>query len=137
MVPQYPAALGLAFDRVIGVGSILDGNNKSDFSNYGPWVRCCAKGEDVVSTFITWYGQTEEVDPNPPAGVAGVPVDEDFIGWAKWQGTSFAAPKVAGALARRRAAGMTLTEAWDDLTALAQSPANLQMGVCLDELLPE
>jgi hypothetical protein len=32
---------------------------------------------------------------------------------------------------------MTLTEAWDDLTALAQSPANLQMGVCLDELLPE
>jgi hypothetical protein len=135
MVPQYPAAL--ASDRVIGVGSILDCNTKSEFSNYGSWVRCCAKGEDVVSTFLTWSGQTEEVDPNPPVGVAGAPADENFTGWAKWQGTSFAAPKVAGALARRKAAGMTLAQAWDDLTAPNQSPANLQMGVCLDELLPE
>jgi subtilisin family serine protease len=55
------------------------------FSNYGPWVRACAPGVEVVSTFFL---DTKTDDGRP------------FDGWACWSGTSFAAPVVVGALAR-------------------------------------
>jgi hypothetical protein len=45
----------------------------------------------VVSAYIHWTGRVE-----------GDPVDavEVFKGWARWDGTSFAAPKVSAAIAR-------------------------------------
>jgi hypothetical protein len=79
--PAFPA-------RLPGVVSVaaLDRWGPAAFSNYGPWVRACAPGTDVVSTFFL----SAKTD-------AGAP----FRGWASWSGTSFAAPHVVGALARR------------------------------------
>ena len=75
--PTFPAA----FRGVIAVGA-LGPFGPAHFTNYGHWVRACAPGVDVVSTFF-------EADPNAEA--------ERFNGWATWSGTSFAAPAVVGA----------------------------------------
>ena len=86
--PAYPAA----FPGVISVGAVGP-NGPAPFSNYGPWVRACAPGVDLMSTFFAGY------DGNEPPGPTGVNPDA-FDGWALWSGTSFAGPVVAGALAR-------------------------------------
>jgi hypothetical protein len=77
--PTYPAAL----PGVIAVGA-LGSYGPAHFTNYGDWVRACAPGVNVVSTFF--------VDCPLPGG-------DEFDGWATWSGTSFAAPAVVGALA--------------------------------------
>lgn len=136
-VPQYPAAFWLTYPhRVIGVGSIHpSSHHRSDFSNYGRWVACCTEGEDVFSTFVTWCGPTEEAEPQ---GTVPSNPSKDFNGWATWEGTCFAVPKVAGALAEQRnAAGGTLAAAWATITGPPRkSPPDLEMGVRLDGLPP-
>ena len=88
--PTYPAALA----GVIGVGAVDRNKRPAPFTNYGPWVRACAFGIDVVSYFFKdWSGEWR---PNGlPAGVA-----DTREGWAVWSGTSFAAPRVAGLIAQ-------------------------------------
>ncbi len=85
--PMYPAAL----PGVVSVGAIGP-DGPASFTNYGPWVRACAPGVDLLSTFFVFSGAT------PPTGSG--PDPDDFKGWALWSGTSFSAPLVAGALAR-------------------------------------
>lgn len=142
-VPQYPAAFHLAYPHhVVGVGSVRSTNKgwmRTPFSNFGPWVACCTEGEGVVSSFVNgWVGKpTEEGEdqsgsPHPP---------KSFYGWAEWEGTSFAAPKVAAAIARRVGGGMTPIQAWQNLTSPPAStpppsPAGLQMGFVLPGLPP-
>jgi hypothetical protein len=136
-VPQYPAAFSLTYPhKVVGVGSIHPGtHHRSDFSNHGRWVACCTEGEDVFSTFVTWSGPTEEAEPG---GVVPSNPPKNFTGWATWQGTCFAVPKVAGALAEHVAnAGGSLSAAWVAITAPPRkSPPELDMGVRLDGLPP-
>lgn len=83
-VPFYPAAM----PEVVGVAALgpeTDGDvTLAPFSNYGPWVTVSAPGTDVLSTFLTF--ENEEVS---------------YREWARWSGTSFAAPRVAGAIAAR------------------------------------
>jgi hypothetical protein len=86
--PVFPAA----FPEVISVGAIGP-NGPAPFTNYGSWVRACAPGVDIVSTFFKDFVGSE---PAPPGGTD----PDNFDGWAKWSGTSFSAPVVAGALAR-------------------------------------
>lgn len=93
--PPLPAAL----PNVVSVGAIGP-NGPAAFSNYGPWVKACAPGVDLLSTFFTNF------DGNTPAGAEGVDPD-NFEGWALWSGTSFSAPVVAGALARTMLADPT------------------------------
>jgi subtilisin family serine protease len=63
------------------------------FTNYGPWVRACAPGVDVVSRYFQGFDGPQ---PTPASSV-----DPDLLdGWARWSGTSFAAPFVVAALAR-------------------------------------
>lgn len=81
--PAFPAAL----PSVVAVGA-LDAVGRAPFSNYGPWVDACAPGVDVVSTFFTHFD--EDID-----GFV-----RSYRGWARWSGTSFAAPKVAAAIAQ-------------------------------------
>jgi hypothetical protein len=86
--PYWPAA----HPDVIGVAATnAAGSARADFSNWGAWADCCARGEDVTSTFIDWVGP---VEGEPPATV------DVFAGWASWDGTSFAAPKVSAAIAQ-------------------------------------
>jgi hypothetical protein len=105
--PYWPAAL----PDVIGVAATnRRGRSRAPFSNWGPWLQCCARGVDVVSNYIYWTGPVE-----------GDPIDEieTFAGWARWDGTSFAAPKVSAAIAGLVAAeaGLLPTAAFTRLLA--------------------
>ena len=86
----WPACL----PGVISVGATFCGE-RAWFSNFGPWVRASAPGVDIVSTFFTHDG--------PAVSVGGYDPDE-YRGWAEWSGTSFAAPQVAAAIAKRMGA---------------------------------
>ena len=87
--PFWPAAL----KRVVAVASLdAKGLDRAEFSNYGWWVDACTIGEGVVSSFFNFDG---------PVGSS--PAPEDFTGFATWSGTSFAAPRVAAAIAARAA----------------------------------
>lgn len=95
-LPSYPAAL----PDVVSVGA-LGPYGPAEFSNRGHWVRACAQGTDLLSTFFTGFdGPEEPVDGDDP---------DQFDGWATWTGTSFAAPMVGAAIARELNADSTLT----------------------------
>ena len=130
---HYPAALAVEFantpfaslfENVKGVGSIqaapLKANPRSSFSNYGDWVTCSAVGEKVQSTFLRVRNVVCE-DDKPPKR----PRKSFADAWATWNGTSFAAPKVAAAVAAYVAAGagsVTPAQAWDALTRVHGHP---------------
>jgi hypothetical protein len=84
----WPAAL----PDVIGVASTnRRGDARAWFSNWGSWCNCCTRGESVYSTFVHWDGP---IEGEPRTDI------EHFQGWARWDGTSFAAPKVSAEIAR-------------------------------------
>ncbi|GAA4143387.1 S8 family serine peptidase [Actinomadura keratinilytica] len=75
--PFWPAAA----KSVISVAALDTRRGRTDrawFSNYGWWVDACAPGVDIASCFVR-FGE--------------------FDGYARWSGTSFAAPAVAGMIA--------------------------------------
>jgi len=84
----YPAA----FPGVVGVGAI-EATGPAPYSNRGPWVRACAPGTSLTSSFHPNYNGDHPFTD-------GIDID-DFDGWAVWTGTSFASPVVAAALLRQ------------------------------------
>jgi hypothetical protein len=133
IVPQYPAAFWPTYENVVGVGSMRNPSNRSSFSNHGDWVRCCSEGDDVVSMFINFDGETEEPEPGP----GDLHPRKYFTGWAAWSGTSFSSPKVTGALACRKREDGTPEDAWDALVAERGLGAGLlDMGNRLRHLPP-
>jgi len=97
----YPAAYSWA----IGVGALAPGQQtQASFTNCGSWVKVYALGEGMINAYA--YGQyTYQEWPKAPG-------TEIFQGLAKWAGTSFSAPLVAGLIARELA------------RLLAQNPAS-------------
>jgi subtilase family protein len=86
-----------AHPEVIGVASTnRRGSGRAWFSNWGEWCDCATRGEYVLSTFVHWDGTVEGDSPTDV---------EHFRGWARWDGTSFAAPKVSAAIAAEFVAG--------------------------------
>ncbi len=83
----YPAAL----PGVVSVAALGPGGPAA-FSNWGSWVSACAPGVDVLSAFFT------DIDANQHPEATGDP--DRFRGAARWSGTSFAAPWVAGRIAK-------------------------------------
>lgn len=78
--PFWPAAL----KRVVAVAALdRSRRGRAEFSNHGWWVDACAPGTDVTSAFVRFDGEPR------------------FAGYARWSGTSFAAPAVAGVIADR------------------------------------
>ncbi len=109
----WPAAL----DGVIGVAATnRRGDGRAWFSNWGDWCDCCTRGEHIYSPFIYFDGPIE-----------GEPLSdiERFHGWARWNGTSFAAPQVSAAIACVVAnEGIPPMEAWYQIrsNAIAARP---------------
>jgi subtilisin family serine protease len=99
--PFWPAAL----KDVVAVAALADtvaGDTleRASFSNYGWWVDAAAPGEKIASSFLT-HGREN---------------GEEFHGYAKWSGTSFAAPYVVGKIAALMAAkDMTARDALGEL----------------------
>jgi thermitase len=92
--PYWPAAFagtGLPFASQVVSVAAHDGSGLCSWSNRGPWVDLAAPGSDIVSTYVTY--------PGFPTG------------FARWSGTSFAAPFVTAAIADRYSAGGAITDA--------------------------
>jgi hypothetical protein len=137
-VPQYPAAFHLdpAHPNVIGVGSISPTGKRSQFSNFGSWVACCTEGENVLSTFIPrWAGPTADAEPAGSPDAGKHPSKHFSSGWAHWSGTSFAAPKVAAAIANGIGPGGSPLDAWNVLRS-SHPATNLGMGHVISGLPP-
>jgi hypothetical protein len=113
--PFWPAAI----KRVVGVGAVMrDGvsYDASEYSNYGSWVKAVAPdGGERVPGARSEGGQESTYFSNFPPGDP----HPRYHGWARWRGTSFTAPKVAGMIAKQMVDHdlTTAQEGWERLRA--------------------
>lgn len=114
-----------AFDWAVAVGALgADQRNRAWFSNYGDWVNVYALGEGLVNAFATGSYTYKEPPKRPAVQI--------FDGRARWSGTSFAAPLVAGLIAAAMSeAGLTATDATQAVLAQAQAQAVPGIGPVL------
>jgi len=110
----WPAALR----NCVSVAALdTGGERRAEFSNHGWWVDACAVGASVRGPFLT------DVTPD------GL----EFAGFAEWSGTSFAAPRVAGAIAALAATKQfTAVEAADYLLDPATRNKHENFGVVVE-----
>jgi subtilase family protein len=112
--PFWPAA----YDWAVAVGALAtDQRHLAWFSNHGPWVDVYALGEGQVNAFATGEYDYHE----PPK----MPATQTFDGMARWDGTSFSAPLVAGLIAERMA--RTNDTASEAVAAVLKLAANQQL----------
>ena len=117
--PVYPAAS----PGVISVAALTADGSPAAWSTRGDWVTCSTIGEGVVSTYVegTQDSAFAVSAASPSGGSTDQPATFPADAWAIWTGTSFAAPQIAGAIARTcRAEGLSPVDAAAHLINLGQ-----------------
>ena len=106
--PFWPAA----FPGVISVAGLNPNMTPSLWSGHGPWVTFSTVGQGLLSTYVAGQ-ESPLIDP----AATVFPEENPF---AVWSGSSFAAPQIAGAIARlAQAPGATLRTALNQLLQVA------------------
>jgi hypothetical protein len=111
-------------EEVVGVGALgPPGDARAWFSDHGDWVKVYAPGQDLVHAFAHGVFAYHELREGQEA---------EFAGMARWSGTSFATPVVAGLIAARiSGTGETAQEASASLLRLARAQALPGVGPVL------
>lgn len=103
---------GAGFSGVVSVGGLNPNMTPSPWSSRGSWETCSTVGQGIRSTYV--YGKESPLID--PAETEFLPPDP----FAVWSGTSFAAPQIAGAIARLyQAPGVSLRGALNELLQIA------------------
>jgi subtilisin family serine protease len=124
--PFWPAA----FPWAVGVGSLDRNGRVSEFSNYGVSADVYAVGRNIVNAFPDGTFVCHET---PNKGDVRV----FRTGMARWSGTSFAAPIVAGMIAREISeTGSSAADARDAVLGQAVRDSDPLVGPHLELHLP-
>ncbi len=120
--PFWPAA----FPWAVGVGSLDRDGRVSDFSNYGVSADVFTLGRNIVNAYPDGTFVCHESPDKGDVRVFGT-------GLARWSGTSFAAPVVAGLIAREiSTTGCSAREARDAVLARAVPDSDPLIGPHLE-----